>query len=151
MHCGSKLHNKIKSDEKQNVENEQKEDPLPVDHSDPKQDTANPAEDSTAKVQSNVTDLVSDIGGSNSGAPQDLEKDSDDPQEVAEIIHVEEKTGVVDETGDQPKKSMEQTQDSETTETATKHKEIEPDMQKPDGKGEGQSPNSEALKDTPTS
>lgn len=151
MHCGSKLHNKIKSDEKQNVENEQKEEPLPVDHSDPKPDTANPAEDSTAKVQSNVTDLVSDIGGSNSGAPQDLEKDSDDPQEDAEIIHVEEKTGVVDETGDQPKKSMEQTQDYETTQIATKRKEIEPDMQKPDGKGEGQSPNSAALKDTPTS
>ncbi|XXG43425.1 hypothetical protein AAC387_Pa01g3465 [Persea americana] len=136
-------------EEKQKVENEHKEEPLPV--SSPMPDAAAPAEDSTAKEQSTVIVPVSDITGSNSDAPQDLEKDSDDPQKVSEIIHYEEKTGVVNETADQPKKDIDQAQDSQTTETATKGTEIEPEMQKLHVQGEGPSPNSEALKDSPTS
>lgn len=153
------MQNKINSDEKQNVENEHeeekqkvenehKEEPLPI--SSPMPDAATPAEDSTAKEQSTVIDLVSNITGSNSGAPQDLKKDSDDPQKVSEIIHDEEKTGFVNETADQPK-DIDQAQDSQTTETATKGTEIEPEMQKLGVQGEGPSPNSEALKDSPTS
>lgn len=136
-------------EEKQKVENEHKEEPLPV--SSPMPDAAAPAEDSTAKEQSTVIVPVSDITGSNSDAPQDLKKDSDDPQKVSEIIHYEEKTGVVNETADQPKKDIDQAQDSQTTETATKGTEIEPEMQKLHVQGEGPSPNSEALKDSPTS
>ncbi|XXG76324.1 hypothetical protein AAC387_Pa08g0691 [Persea americana] len=129
------------------AKNERKEEPLPVDLSDPKLE-GNAPSTSTDKDKSTITELVSLIGGLNPDASQDQRKPSDDPIKAPEGIPVEEKAEVENKSADQAKITVQPKDPQKTGDTAPKDAETEPKMQKSDVKGEGVSLNSDALEKT---